>query len=468
MHLLLILGCFADASTAPPLILVSLDTLRADRLGAYGNTHHLTPNLDQFAAEAVLFEHAYSQTITTTPSHASMFTSRYPSELIGQARQPTFGDKPLLASVLQTYGYATGAFVAGGDLSPEMGFNIGFDAYESADNFASLYHTVPMALRWIDTVTDKPFFAFIHGYDAHERYLKPPPYGLITLRRPPDRNLLAASTNKIIDGVLYPDTEPFQFIHERLLRPRTPEGQALFEQRRKETGVEGRPLSTEELAVVTAMYDGAAAYADTQFGLMMAAFAERGLLDRAVIVVMSDHGEQLGEDGVFGHCCGVSDAETHVPLMVRMPEGKGGGTKVSGYVGLIDVMPTLLELAGAQPPANIAGQSLAPALRGEPFAGRDAVYSQGNDRMRSVTARTPQGRLTYTGLSCTSSFLPPLIAAARLDGPGFTGDVPDRAPVRDGMVAWLKGLEPSPFEPKAQLSEELRRSLQSHGYWNVQ
>ena len=169
--------------------------------------------------------------------------------------------------------------------------------------------------------------------------------------------------------------------------------------------------------------------------------SERGWLDRATIVVFSDHGEQLGEDGIFNHCCGVGDEESHVVLMVRPPGGVKG-RREDGIVELVDVMPTLLELAGATPPAGIHGRSFAAALRGEAWTGRDVAWTQGGPAMRQLGARTATGRLIWSGVPSSSPFAAPMLAAASLPGPGFTSDLPaaDQDKLRAAMVAFLPTL----------------------------
>ena len=168
------------SSARPSVVVVSLDTLRADRLGCYGDERGLTPNLDRFAAEALLFENAFSQSNNTVQSHASLFTSRYPSELcrLGPAYRLGAGSPPTLAEVLSAYGYQAGAFVAGGHLDPSFGLDAGFQEYAAPAQWGSLYHTWPLALKWLDRVDPaRPTFLFLHGYDTHARYVKPTPFG---------------------------------------------------------------------------------------------------------------------------------------------------------------------------------------------------------------------------------------------------------------------------------------------------
>ncbi len=459
----------------PPIVLVSIDTFRADRIGAFGNEDGLTPNLDAFAAESVVFESAWSQAIQTAPSHTSLFTSRYPSEEIGSDGQPYVPkDIPLLAQLLSLYDYETAAFVGGGDLSPHRGLAPGFDTYKPSKDFGSLYHTGPMGLAWLDERGgEKPYFLFVHGYDTHSRYLKPSPFGYVWS----DARLagvgqyaVRTAVERIVDGVFYADFTGLMNSYSLELRPRSAAARARFVERAGNPD-ERLHAAPEDLALIRHVYDGAVSYADTMFGLFMAGLQDRGVLDEAVVVVLSDHGEQLGENGLFGHCCEANDQETHVPLMIRLPRGEGGGRRVSGRVELVDVMPTLLEIAEATPPARMHGHSLVPALRGEPFSGRPYAFTQGSEMMRLVTMRGPKGRLTFAGLSATSTVLPDLVEVARIDGPGFESTegvtIEERRNMRAAMVAWLRTLTPSEGGSHGELPEALRKSLREHGYWDV-
>lgn len=465
-------------SGPPPIVLVSLDTFRADRVGAFGNKDGLTPNIDAFAAESTVFLNAYSQAVQTGPSHTSMFTSRYPSEEVGADLKPYVPkDMPLMAQLLTLYDYQTGAFVAGADLSEYAGLSPGFDTYEASTDFGSLYHTGPMALAWLKKISpERPYFMFVHGYDTHSRYLKPTPYGYAHS----DATLggvgqaaVRTATERIIDGVVYLDFMALMQSFMVQLRPRSPDGKLKTAAMGGERTGETVAIQPEDAALIGDVYDGAVSYADTMFGLLLAALQERGVLDDAWVILMADHGEQLGEHGLFGHCCESNDEETHVPIIIRAPKGAGGGKRVEAYVELVDLLPTIVEIAGVTPPARIHGRSLMPALRGEPFEGKEFVYTEGSEMMRSLTMRGPKGRMTYMGLSATSSFLPDLIETARIDGPGFTATegltLSDREAMRTKMVAWLRTLTPPPAGrgSRGAMPDALKKSLRDHGYWDV-
>lgn len=473
-------GCGGEAPRTgpPPIILMSMDTFRADRIGAYGNPNGLTPNLDAFAAEAVVFEHAYSQAVQTAPSHTSIFTSRYPSEEVGSDRQPFIPkDMPVLAQLMTLYDYQTGAFVGGADLNAYRGLNTGFDTYEASTDFGSYYHTGPMALSWLKGIEkERPFFLFVHGYDTHSRYLKPPPYGYAhsdTRLEGNGQDAVRSATERIVDGVMYPDFKALMGSYETELRPRSEEGRAGMAALAGEYADDTIRISDEDVEIIRDVYDGAVSYADTMVGLFLAALEERKLFDESVIIIIADHGEGLGEQGLFGHCCEAEEEETHVPLMIRLPKGEHGGRRVSEFVELVDVMPTILELAEATPPARIHGKSLVPALRGEPFEGRRYAFTEGSEMMRTLTMRGPKGRFTFNGLSASSPLLSDIIEAARLDGPSFVASpglsTAERAEMRSAMVAWLRTLTPPPQNVgnAGEMPEALKKSLREHGYWNV-
>ncbi len=465
--LLLLSACAVRAEDAPPVLLISLDTLRADRVGG-----ELTPNLDAFAREAVVFESAYAQANETLFSHASLFTSRYPSEL----GRLSYGfhlpeQVPTLAEILSSYGYRTGAAVAGGQLSPGQGLERGFDQWEVPADWGSLYHTVPAALSWLDALDDgAPWLLLVHGYDAHHRYLKPPPFGL--LETAPgyagpgvDAVVDPTGTARIFGGWLHAGQqlgELFDFRDARLLGPgfqrrlraavRRPDSLAL-------------PLGARAEDHIRGVYDGAVRYADALFGVLMAELERRGVLDRALVVVFSDHGESLGERGVYNHRYSLSDEDLHVPLMIRPPGGTPG-RRVAEPVALLDVSPTVLDWIGAELPAGVRGRSLAPALRGEPADAGRTIFSEGVFRM--IAARDAVHRLIFSGVGADSPFLADLLEVYPLGGPGVATDAEpgEAAELLARLAAWRGALPPPPAPAAADPA--LREALRRHGYWGLE
>ncbi len=296
---------------APSVLLVSIDTLRADRVGAYGASYGATPALDALAAAGVRFEKAISPAPLTLPAHATLLTGLYPPRH-GVRHNGLFRLAPehtTLAERFREAGYATGAVVGAVVLERRYGLDQGFDQYDDAVEgdpaSATGYPERPAdrvteaALRWLAGAR-RPFFLFVHYYDPHAEY------------RPP------------------------------------PEWAARFP---------GRP------------YEGEIAAADAGLGRLVQALREAGRLDGTVVAVTSDHGESLGEHGERTHSYTLYDATLAVPLVFSGP-GVPRGRSAGGVVSLASVAPTLLRLAELAPPADADGADLTPRFEGpSPQAG---------------------------------------------------------------------------------------------------
>ena len=467
-------ACATGAQDSQPnIVLVSLDTVRADRLGAYGAQRSPTPNLDRFAGESVLFENAYSVIGETMFAHASLLTSRYPSELSTMDygfSLPT--DVPNLPEVLGLYGYDTAAITSGGHLSDLFGFDHGFDHFESPRHWASLYDVLPPTMQWLDRHDgDDPFFLLLHSYDAHARYMKPTPYGF-TFADPDYRGtgfFIAernAGVTRTLEGRFFPKTGLPGLLDWSEPRVLGAANKARLAIRANDPSEESRRVTTHDVDFMRGVYDGALHYVDAMFGVMMAELERRDLLDNTVIIVLSDHGEELGERGLFNHRFSLNEAVLKVPLMVRMPNASRGGTRVSEWVSLLDVMPTLLQMTGAEVPAGSRGKSFFAALNGAPIEGHQALFSENVFRMMSV--KTRRGRLTFSGIGSDSPFVADVLASARIEGPSFeVSEGLDKAfaePLRAELEAWRRDLPPSP-KTQGEISEELRSVLQQQGYW---
>lgn len=435
--LVLLAGCAAGSAPAG-LVVVSLDTLRADRLGAWGNADGLTPNLDRFARESVVFDEAFAQSNETLYSHAALFTSRYPDRL--DALDGDFRLPPAAATVGQAFtdaGWDTAGFVAGGHLSRTFGLDRGFTTWDDSSAWGSLRETGALALHWLDTRTGSaPFFLFVHSYDTHDRYLRPSPFGY-GFTDPTDEGLgaqlgrVVGGTSAVAGGAWSSRMDTLELL---AAAPRFDHGRAIHA-----LDPAARPLAPEDVAHVAALYDGAVTWADACFGRFMAGLSARGLLDRVTIVVLSDHGEELGENGVFAHRATLDDEVTRVPLLVRLPGGAHGGRRVSDLVELVDVAPTLLDLAGVNAALYGDGRSLRPALDGSGTVGRPFVLSMG--ALRLFSARSATSRLTSEGLSLDNPRFAGLLRVAPLDGVSLrlSGDVASEPALRTAMLDHLEG-----------------------------
>jgi arylsulfatase A-like enzyme len=350
-------GCRNDLPREPhPIILVNIDTLGAKHLGTYGYPRETSPHIDAFAREAIRFEWAFSQAPNTPPSQTSILTGLYPSThgmIQDDDRVPQ--EATTLAEALRASGFRTAAFVDGGYMAAAFGHDQGFEVYSDFKH-TGLVEVGPAATRWIDERNSEPFFVLIHTYDVHWPYAPPEPY-----------------RSMFLEG-LEPPTPGFE-----------PTGEVL-ETLRRARGA----LPPNDLEYARARYDGGVRYVDDWFGGFLAHLRKRGLLDRATVVLISDHGEEFQEHGSVGHDR-LYATVTRIPLLIRLPGGAADRV-VPQIVESIDLMPTLLELAGTPPPAGLQGRSLLPLLRGtadwtpvaiseSPFFGSRRALAAGDFRL---------------------------------------------------------------------------------------
>ncbi len=322
---LLVLLLPGMASAAPPprtnVVLITVDTLRADRVGAYGYGKARTPNLDQLAASGVRFEKAFSPVPITLPSHASMLTGTYPMrngmhDFSGNRLDPAM---PTLAAVLRAQGYATGAVVGAAVLDRRFGLNSGFDYYYDNFDFNRMLETnldamerpgnlvMDQALAWLRKNSSRRFFLWVHLYDPHHPYNPPAPYNI------------------------------------QLADP----------------------------------YDGEIAFTDAQVGRLLRYLKLGGLLSNTLIVLAGDHGEGLGEHAEKTHGFFIYNSTLHVPLLMKLPAGTAAGKKlVADAVSLVDVMPTVLEALRLPVPPQVQGRSLLPLLKATSEAEGSPLYAE--------------------------------------------------------------------------------------------
>jgi arylsulfatase A-like enzyme/Tfp pilus assembly protein PilF len=304
-----------------PVILITIDTLRSDRLACYGYAKGKTSNMDSLAADGVLFENAYAQTPITLPSHATILTGTYPmyhkvQDVVGRLRDGV----PTLAEVLKQDGYATGAFVGSTVLSARWRLNRGFDLYD--DRFAvqeglrqvdfdrlerRAEDVIAPTLGWLESNVRQPFFLWVHLFDPHDPYTPPPPFSEEFRERP---------------------------------------------------------------------YDGEIAYVDASLARLFEKLKVLGLYDRSLVVLMSDHGESLGEHQEMHHGYFVYDATLKVPLILKFPGSRYRATRLTNKVRCVDVAPTILQQLGIPSPPSFQGESLLAMVAGK-RAGVDLpVYSE--------------------------------------------------------------------------------------------
>ncbi len=298
------------AATSPNVILITLDTTRADRMGFLGSDRGLTPNLDDLAKQGVVFTRAYSHVPLTPPSHATILTGTYPQfNHVNDFGKRLPANVPYLPEILRKRGYQTAAFVSSVILDPVegsgQGFDRGFDKYDAGfhrrrlreDRYQSIERradqVVARALDWLDKHPHGPFFVWLHFYDAHDPYDPP---------------------------------EPFKTKY------------------------------------ANAPYDGEIASVDAAVGKFLSQLRSGGRYENSIIAVMADHGEALGEHGETAHGVFLYDETIHVPLVFKLPKEKSAGKRVDRRVVLVDVTPTILQTVGSAIPKPMQGESLVPEM----------------------------------------------------------------------------------------------------------
>jgi choline-sulfatase len=298
----------------PNIILITLDTTRADRMGFLGSKRGLTPNLDAMAKQGVAFSRAYAHVPITTASHATILTGTYPQfNHVNDFGIPLSPRLPYLPDLLHAQGYHTGAFVGSLILDPldgtAPGFDRGFEIYDARfhlrrhgmDRYKSVERragdVVNHALAWLSQLPNGPFFLWVHLYDAHDPYDPPPPFKARFASQP---------------------------------------------------------------------YDGEIAYADSAVGKLLDEIRKHDLYDETLIAVMADHGESLGAHGENTHGIFLYDETLHVPLLFKLPASHGAGKRIDARVRLVDVAPTILQEAGLPVPKEMQGESLSAMMMMKP------------------------------------------------------------------------------------------------------
>ncbi len=369
---LVLLCCWAFSACAPraevtfsrpPIIIVNVDTLRADHLGCYGYHRATSPNIDAFSERAVRFEWAFSQGPNTPPSQASILTSLYPTSH-GRIRKKQKMSEGVvtLAEVLRDDGYETAAFVDGGLMASGFGLEQGFELYD--DEAGGIEAIDPKARRWLRRRLaaqdpSAPFLLLLHTYDVHSPYE-------ISPRR---------FRSMFLDGLELPPRSFRKKMSGTMFKVwKSPKLQ----------------LSPQELAYAKAKYDGGIRHVDDWFGSLMRFLDEHRILEQSIIVLISDHGDEFQEHGSLFHDR-LYATVTRIPLIIRLPDGRSSGV-LDDVVESIDLMPTLLELVGAPVPSPIHGRSLVPMIEGrEQRPGR--AISESPLWGRRIAVATPEYRL---------------------------------------------------------------------------
>jgi arylsulfatase A-like enzyme len=383
------------------VLLILVDTLRADRLEPYAvDTRVQTPGLSAFARGATTFVHAHSQENWTKPSVATLLTSLMPWEHSATLDGSVLPNSvTMLPEVLQDRGFRTGSFICNGFVSDRFGFRQGWDTYRNyirEGRRTKAEFVAADVLAWLDTHqedhADNPFFLYVHTIDPHVPYR--PPQSVLEMYGGGDYN-----------GAIHPGRTAQVLEEIKLGRLRaTPADRAFLE----------------------ALYDGEISYHDVHFRAILEGLESRGLADDTMVLLTSEHGEEFWDHGSVGHGHSVYEELLHVPLFVRIP-GEAP-RRIETPVGLVDVMPTILEALEVEAPPNLSGRSFLNELRGEPGDAPRATVSGFMENWRTVTV----GRWKLVQRPRNRSRLYDL-----QEDPGEAQDLADTHPL---TVRWLRGL----------------------------
>lgn len=336
-------GVDSDAGERPSIVLVLVDTLRADYLGSYGFEGDISTALDRLASESLRFENCFSQAPWTKPSIATLFTSLYPEvhgltnheglfwgpEQAGMKTGVLPEDALTLAEALRGGGYRTAGFMTNPMLAPTYGFDQGFETYQVHEVQDLSQLVMDAADRWLDSLPPgQPFFAYLHFMDVHGPY-DAPQEDFDALRDSPSLGSPHELSENEVDAI--------SDYLKRIPWARTPEARELLNWR--------------------ARYAAGIRDFDRRFSSFIEKLRTSGRLDETYFVLTSDHGEELFEHQGWDHGHSLFDHQLHVPLFIRKPNAEGARA-VENIVSLIDLMPTLLSIAGIEPPPELQGRDI--------------------------------------------------------------------------------------------------------------
>jgi len=370
----------------PNVVLVILDTLRADHLSLYGYGRPTSPRIDAWAMKnAAVFERVVAPAPWTLPSHASLFTGLDSLVHGAYTDEPMSGSDVTLAERLRDEGYVTCAVTGGGYLASEYGLMRGFErvlyffepTIDPEQTGNDIESGMERALGWLDGLSERPFFLLFHTYEIHSPYRARRPY-FGQFRGSP-----SAGKTPLLSTVVR--------------EPRKEEGfQVRAWLKKSEPGpIPGhRPVEPDELPLLNDLYDSEIAFADYHVGRLLDRLVQLGLDDSTIVIVTSDHGESLGEGGLAGHSS-LQECELLVPLIVAAPSRQGAGTRISTQVRLLDVAPTVLDLLDMEPLNHVQGVSLAPLLLGRDANVPDEAWSYAGSSNFGLGLRLAN-RLKYT------------------------------------------------------------------------
>jgi len=435
-------------STPRPNVLIYLvDTLRADHLGLYGYPRPTSPRIDAFGADATVFRDAQAQTSWTRTAVASILTGLLPQSHGVRDRADALAPPvATLAEILAAAGYRTAGIITNGNVEPAFGTGQGFELYDylSESKERVEFHQLSdrlneAAFAWLESwratpAPDRaPFFLYLHATDPHAPYTPPEPF-----------------RSRFAPGV-------------------DPERGHLDRVHAISAGSEPAPPGTAE--AWRQLYDGEVAWNDHHFGELLDRLKALDLYDSTLIVLISDHGEEFYEHGGWEHGKTLYAEQLRIPLVIRLPGGGGAGREVADLADQIDVLPTILDHLGIEPPAPVDGRSLLPLLRGNSAGTRPAEPSFAELRLdvKEIESAVAGGwKLILDDSEYQRAGPVELFHVA--DDPGETRNLHPHHPLEEGFLAQqLRALgirrpEPAFNADTAEIDEELKGRLEALGY----
>jgi arylsulfatase A-like enzyme len=427
-------GATGPAPPRPNVVLISLDTTRADHLGVYGYSRPTSPNLDRLARDSIVYTRAYATASWTLSSHASLFTGKFPTshgaihdadgplkltdaisgppQWNARAVRPLAGDETTLAQILGEEGYRTGAVVAGPWMKKVFGLDRGFDVYDDA-GITSIAgrrgdEVTAAALGFIEAESSQPFFLFLNYFDPHTPYLPPEDFA----RR------FAASLGE-------------------------------------------RPKSDDRWRK-TRLYDAEIRYMDAQIGVFLDRLRELGVYAESLVIVTADHGELLGEHGEWGHVHHLLQEVLMIPLLVKPPSAAGWTPGTSDAPAqLVDVLPIVLHQLEIPLPEGIQGSL--PALAAHPIVAE--VYPHRNERWTGDWRALIEGTSKFLWSSRGDHQLFDLASDPSESNDRIEADPQRGEAMRARLLEYLASLpRPGPVSSPGTVDEPTREALKNLGY----
>jgi arylsulfatase A-like enzyme len=486
---------FLPREGVPDVVVVSMDGVRLDRTHFGGNSNPTTPSLDSIMDESLWFPMAWSQSNESLLSHSSLFTGRYVSEIalpdyqsfvLPDSFEPDI-QVNTLAELMRLAGYQSAAFIGGGHIKAEYGIAQGFDPFVESADFGSFQQSLPPALDWMAVQpAETPLFMFLHGYDAHR------PYGHASVFHLPfdadysgpmsDLVVERNETEVIYRGVYYPEAERVFIRHATGGQMSDPvESYALLEQ--MDSSQSHLVLDQADLDHMAARYDSGVLAADTYVGMLIDALKSSGRWEQTLLIIVSDHGEDLQTHGYSNHRAVLFDSTTRVPFILSggaLP-AEWRGQQSPALASSIDLLPTVAQVAQIETPVGTRGRSLWPL--GTEIEPRAHVFQQGVTGQSSVRSATATHRLVFqpSGAKLSDADYLARMRSDLLLGGSFSlyhsaEEVWERkdiigiepglaADLREAMLAWASTLERG--EAVHTPSAEEMQSMQDAGYWGA-